>query len=362
MPVIENFENNVFGLIPEDAWLEVGYEVRRPSEPADLLFGDVKTDNIIAYWESIASQYGLPVMAQFHAFDVESQKTMRVPIDVHNIEKGLIKVKIDQTERLRALTKRGVTRRSALVESVLNDGFNLADQVVTRTKVAKNEVLATGKLTIKENNLDLTVDYGVPAANLTMVLDFGAGAASPIDEQLLELKMAAIGAGAPITGIYCGEASLNKLRKNAAIQKAIYGNSGAGVLVKNADLRTYLSEEFGIKRIILNDNYYSEPLTMGSDGKPVVVKHRYYPVNKITFFHADNFLGDGLWGDPPEVDAAKFMDVSASSVSPFVYVSQYAEHDPAVVWTKASSLFMPVLYNPSSLYIASLAETPAANG
>lgn len=354
------FENGVFGLIAKDYWLSVGMDVTRPNDPVDELFGDVKTDNLVAMWESIAAQYNVPVMAQFHAFDTESQKTLRFPVDVHNVEKGLIKVKIDQSERLRALWDRGVQRESALAERVLNDGYNLSEQVFTRSKVAKNELLATGKITIKENNLDLTVDYGVPAANLAQAIDVGAGATTPLDEQLLTLKATATAAGAPINGMYTSEAVLNKLRKNANIQKAINGSSMVGQLVRNADLRAYLSEEFGINRIYTNDATYSLPLTMGTDGRPVVSAKRYYPESKITFFSANGKLGDGLWGDPPEVSAAKFMDVNASPVSPYVYVSQYAEKDPAVIWTKASALFMPVLYNPNSLYVATVSETAGA--
>lgn len=357
---VMNFENNIFGFIAPEAWLEVGYNVTRPSEPADELFGDVKTDNIMAYWESIAAEYNLPVVAQFHAFDTEAQKTLRVPVDVHNIEKGLIKVKIDQSERLRALIGRGVTQQSALFEKVLRDGDNLAEQVFTRSKVAKNELLATGKITIKENNLDLTVDYGVPAANLAKTLDFGDGADTPLDEQLLALKEASTAAGVPINGMYTSEAALNKLRKNANIQKAVNGANMVGQLVRNADLRAYLADEFGISRVLINDNNYSLPLTMGANGRPVVTSKRYYPANKITFFHADGKLGDGLWGDPPEVSAAQFIQGGTSGVSPYVYISQYAENDPAVTWTKASALFMPVLYNPNALYVASVTETPAS--
>lgn len=362
MPRIENFENGIFGMIPADAWLQVGFDVTRPDDPIDQLFGDIKTDNIVAYWESMAAQYGIPVMAQFHAFDTEAQKTLRVPIDIHNIEKGLIKVKIDQSERLRALMGRGVQSQSALVERVLNDGYNLAEQVFTRSKVAKNEVMASGKMTIYENNLDLTVDYGVPAGNLTKKIDVGAGASTPLDEQLLELTQEARTAGAPITGIYCGQAAINKFRKNGMLQKAINGASMVGQLIRMNDLRAYLNDEFGISRILINDATYSLPLTEGSNGRPVVSAQRYYPAGKMTFFHANGKIGDGLWGDPPEVSAARFMDVSGSAVSPYVYISQYAEKDPAVTWTKASALFMPVLYNPNALYVAAIKETAAANG
>lgn len=358
--MIDRFENGIFGMIPKEAWLSVGFNATRPNDPVDQLFGDIKTDNLIAAWESMAAEYNIPVMAQFHAFDVEAQKTLRFPVDAHNIEKGLIKVKIDQSERLRALMQRGVQRESALVEKVLNDGYNLSEQVFTRTKVAKNELLATGKITIKENNLDLTVDYGVPSGNLNLTLDFGAGASKPVDEQLLDLTEAARSAGAPITGIYTSAAILNKLRKNADIQQAINGANMVGMLVKNNDLRVYLNDEFGIGRILVNDATYSLPLTMGSNGRPVVSAKRFYPANKITFFSADGKLGDGLWGDPPEVTAGKFNTTQTSPVSPYVFIDQYAEDDPKVVWTKASALFMPVLYNPNALYVASVIETPGA--
>ena len=102
------FENNIMGLIPREEWLDIPFEVNRPNDPIDQLFGDVKTDNLIAYWESIAAEYQVPLMAQFHGFDTESQKTFRIPVDTHNIEKGLIKVKIDQSERMRALLRSGV--------------------------------------------------------------------------------------------------------------------------------------------------------------------------------------------------------------------------------------------------------------
>lgn len=356
---MSRFEENIFGMIRNQDWLNVGLDVYRPNDPTDQVMGDVKTDNLIAYWESMAAEYGIPVMAQFHAFDVEAQKTLRMPVDVHNIEKGLIKVKIDQSERLRALIGRGVTNESELYRKVLNDGYNLAEEVFTRSKVAKNEVLATGKFTIAENNLNLTVDFGVPVENVSKTLDFGVGAAAPLDEQLLELTETAKAAGKPLNGLYTSSAIIAKLRKNGAIQKAINGANMVGQLVRRADLEAYLNEEYGINRIYVQDGHYSLPLTMGNDGRPVVSSQRYFPEAKAAFFHADGKLGDGLWGDPPEVSAAKFMEVGESEVSPYVYVSQYAENDPSVTWTKASALFVPVLYDPNALYVATAISTPA---
>lgn len=357
------WKNDVLGFIPQADWLNVGFSVARPNDPIDGLFGDDKTDNIMAYWQSIASEYQIPVMAQFHGFDTEAQKTFRIPVDTHNIEKGLIKVKLNQSERLRELQKAGVQGDENIYRYVMQDGLRLAEQVVTRSKVAKNEVLATGKMTIKENDLDLTVDYGVPQANLGKSLDLGDGATTDAPTQLQSIIDDATDEGVKLTKMVMSSKVLTKLRKNTAIQKAINGAMGAGQLVKRADLNAYLSEEYGINEIVVNDQTYGVPNGHDASGRPKIIAKRYFPENKVSFvaLNASGNVGIGLWGNPPELDAAyAFRNVSGSAPSPYVFVSQWAENDPAVIWTKASALFIPVLYNPNSLFVASVTETPGA--
>ena len=354
---MSRWEDNIFGRVTRQDWLDVGsVPPTRQSDPIDSLFGDQKTDNLVAYWESIASEYGIPVMAQFHAFDSESQKTLRVPIDTHNMEKGLIKVKINQSERLNTLKRNGVVGDEALYNYVLQDGINLADQVVTRTKVAKNELMATGKVTIKENNLNLTVDYHVPEDQTGLEIDITQDA--DVSAQIQAFLDAAQDKGVIINGMMTSRKNITKLRNNKFLQTAINGNIGSGMELRNGQLQDYFSDEFGIDRIITNDLNYGAEYTVDENGRPHPVQKKYFPQNKITFFATNpgGRLGVGLWGDPPEVDASAFMNVGGSTVSPYVFISQWAENDPAVTWTKASALFMPVLYNPNSLWIATTTE------
>lgn len=354
------WEDNIYGKVTKQDWLDVGSQVpTRQTDPIDSLFGDEKTDNLVAEWESIAAEYSIPVMAQFHGFDTEAQKTFRVPIDNHNIEKGLIKVKINQSERLRALTRAGVQGDEDLYEYVLNDGIRLADQVITRTKVAKNELMATGKVTIKENDLDLTVDYGVPTDQIGLSVDLTASE-DPM-EDIQKIVDAALDKGVILNGMLTSKKVLSKMRKNEALQKAINGNVGAGALISQAALTNFLSDEFGINRIVTNDLTYGASATFDANTRPVIKTKRYFPENGITFFMTNpgGRLGIGLWGDSPEADAAPYYDVNGSSVSPYVYIMQWMEKDPTVLWTKASSLFMPVLYNPNSLFIASAVDQGA---
>ena len=352
------WENGVFGFIPEAEWLNTEFNPTRQNDPIDGLLGDLRTDNLMAQWQSIAAEYQIPVMAQFHGFDTEARTTFRTPIDTHNIEKGLIKVKMNQSERLRALTRAGV-REDALYDYVLGDGIRLADQVITRSKVAKNELLATGKVTIKENNLDLTVDYGVDPSQTGFEIDFGAG--QDVPGQIQAILDAALANGVTLTGILTSRTMLTKMRNHPSVQKAINGNIGVGATVRMSALTAWLEEEYGIVSIRTNDLTYVADAQIGSDGRPVQDIVRYFPADKITFFAPSQSgrLGVGLWGDPPEVDVKQLMQGGTSEVSPYVYVSQYVENDPAVLWTKASALYMPVLYNPSSLYIAKAIKTEA---
>lgn len=352
----EKWENNILGFVPKEDWLDVGFNVTRQNDPVDIILGDEKTDNLMAKWQSIASEYQIPMMAQFHGFDTESLKTFRAPVDTHNIEKGLIKVKINQSERMRTLLRTGV-REDSLYDYVINDGVRLADQVVTRAKVAKNELMATGKVTIKENHLNLTVDYGVPARQTAYTFDFSEEA--DISSQIQQVIDDALEVGVTLTGVYTSKTVINKLRNNKHLQTILNGNIGAGIQLKASQIKDYFADEFGITQIITNDLTYGASAVMGEDGRPSISSSRYYPKNKITFFASNpgGKLGTGLWGDPPEVDAANFFKVSTEpSVSPYVYVSQWMENDPAVLWTKASGLFMPVLYNPNSLFIATIAD------
>ncbi len=355
------WENNILGFVRNEAWLNTGFNVNRQTDPIDGLFGDEKTDNITAKWQSIAAGYSLPMMAQFHAFDVEAQQTVRVPVDTHNIEKGLIKVKINQSERLRTLIRSGVQGDKNLWRYVINDGYNLSEQVITRTKVAKNEALATGQLTINENNLSLTIDYGVPANNKNLSLVVGADTDVPV--QIQAIIDNALTQGVTIDTIVTSRKVINQLRGNKSVQTAINGTLAQGAMVSMAALEAWLSAEYGINRVVTNDLTYNAATGLDATGKPNVTIRRYYPQDKITFIATNpaGRVGVGLWGDPPEIELSRYgaQVGTGGSAFPFVYITQYAENDPAVVWTKASGLFIPVIYNPTHIFIATVSTTGA---
>lgn len=48
------WEDNIFGKVAREDWLDVGTQVpTRQTDPIDKLFGDDKTDNLVAKWKAL---------------------------------------------------------------------------------------------------------------------------------------------------------------------------------------------------------------------------------------------------------------------------------------------------------------------
>lgn len=119
----------------------------------DTLMPDMKTRNIMAEYLVQAAGTSLPVMATIHALDTEAEIGSRATLDKVEVKKFLIKQKINTTESLRQYTDYGAYTDDELINYIMNDAARMAEAVKTRTEAAKMEVLSSGKMLIKENNV-----------------------------------------------------------------------------------------------------------------------------------------------------------------------------------------------------------------
>lgn len=348
--------NGIFGMLPEEEWLSIPFQpIVIPNDPIDRLFRSEKTDNIAVRWNTITAEQQLPAMAKAHAFDTEADITARPVIDSHYVEKALIKAKINQSESLRAKIESGVRADQSIRNYILGDAANLVRQVDTRIRVAKNTVLATGKMTFPEiSGGTLDFDFiGDAHRDFTINLAKTADIPSTIRKMVDD----AADRGIIINGMLCARSALSKMKQNEAIQIAVNGVNAKGVLVTDAQLRAYLSSEFGITDVQTQDGRYNANNTeLGNRGELKVVNARYYPEDKISFFatQSNGYLGAGLYGNPPSVTDP--LITTSTGNRPYVTVSQWTENDPAVLWTKAEAIFIPVLFAPDSLFIATVSD------
>lgn len=325
------------------------YSIQR-NYVGDVLFPDVKTDNLEAEYERLSEGMELPTAAMVHAFDTEAAIGVRPSFEKVNVEKLLIKEKINQSERLAQLLKRGVTE-SRLVDYVYDDMNRLSNNVKTRTEIAKMEVMSTGKMTIKENGLDMTIPYGV---NKTKDLSGWDNPDHDILSDIEEMAQMASDAGYAVNAVLTSKKMISYMRKNTGIANAINGVNGARIVTK-AQVDTMLDELYGIKTVRVNDASYGVP-TADNKGRTAV---RFFPENVFTLYieGIGGKVGSGLWGVTPEEERqGAFTDVNFKQ---FITISQWETPDPVAEWTKASGVFIPVLPNPFAMVIGTHAEVGA---
>ena len=312
----------------------------------DTLFPDQKTENLEAEFFRLSDGLMLPSMAKVHAFDSEAAIGTRPALEKVTIEKLLIKEKINQSERVQLYLSRGVSEDAA-VEYVFDDMGRLAEAVKTRTEVAKMEALSTGAVTVKENNLDFKIDYGVPAGNRKKYSWTDADADILADiQEMLDIAKAQ---GKTINRAFTSTKIVSLLRKNKGIQTAMYGANGVGTFISLGQLNTLMTDMFGFTIVVNDDMYKYEKSTGAFETK------RYFAENKFVLatVSTNGAIGTGLWGTTPE--ELEYGQYSAKSAQQYITITQWATPDPVAVWTKASGLFVPVIPDPSGLVIGTIA-------
>lgn len=301
----------------------------------DKLFMTQKTDNLMVEAERFMEGSNIPVMAQVHSFDSEARIGDRPSYEKIKLEKLFIKEKINQTERLMYLIRDRGVQESKIKEFIFDDAYNMATRVATATSVKNAELLSTGKLVIKENNVDITVDYGMPSGNIISLTDW-SNPTHDILNDIETLQSTAKSKGYTIMRAICSTKVLNYLSKNNAI-KSIF--SSKGDYATNETLKTWLKDKFKIE-FVTNDEVYKTAIN--SEVK------RVFKDDTITFLTTDGMVGAGLYGVTPEEIQLN------TKITGNIAITQYKVIDPVAVWTKASALYLPIVKDINGLFIGNI--------
>ena len=307
----------------------------------DKLFPSRKTNNLKVTIRKIVENGNLPVMAQVHALDAEARIGDRPNFDEIKLEKVLIKEKLPLGERIAEYLGSNATKGD-VVDFIFDDANSLISRNLTRAEVAKMELLATGKVTYKENNIRNTVDYGVPSANTSFSFSNWNTAATDILADVQSVISAAEGKGYKVVRAITSSTVLGYMLKNTAIKN--YWATSVVPLTKDR-LLTWLNDNFGIE-FVVNDDLYKLSATTSST-------KRFYPANKITFLTTRGVVGASIYGVTPEERQELSTDYSVRE-NMFVTLTRWKEPDPATVWMKGSSVYVPVLADPNGLFIATV--------
>ena len=320
------------------------FSVARPTV-LDVLFPDIKTQHFKAEYYRLMQGQTLPTPAFVHALDSEAHIGTRPTFEKVLTEKLFIKEKINQSEQLQMYINNGVPEDDGLIKWVFDDMSRLSENVVTRSLIMKGNALSRGIIKIKENGLDMTVDFGVPVDQKLVFGDWSNPEYDIFGDIQRAVKLAR-DRGKILNTMVTSDTQIQRMRKNKSIQIAVYGGVNVGKLVTMAELRATLKEEFTLDLAKCDEMFQY----IKADGSRIT--SRYFDEDVVSFsVTGQNYqLGTGLWGPTPE--EAEYAAFQEALQKMYVTVTMWATQDPVAKWTKASGMFIPVLPDPYGMVIA----------
>lgn len=326
---------NVLESITEEERLNFSqsFDVKRPGI-LDTIFPDTKTQYLKAEYYRLMSGQRLPEVAFVHALDTEAEIGTRPGFEKVLTEKLFIKRKINQSERLRQAIENGVPDNEALKNFVFDDAANLFESVVARANVMKGQFLSTGAVTVKENHVDMGIDYGVPATAKVTLTNWATPEADIMGD-IQKMVTVAEDNGYVVNKALTSLKMINYMRNNTAMQTAVLGAANKRLLTKQ-ELANLLMQEYAITIDRCDEKFRFRK----ADGS--LKTGRYFKEDVFTLYEADanGSFGTGLWGvTPEELEYRQFIQEENRS---FVTLSMWATQDPVATWTKASGMFVPV--------------------
>lgn len=314
----------------------INYIKERPVLPlmGPVLFPERKIEALEA--QLIKGANGLPVSASVHAFDTEAEIGQRDSATYDLVELALIKRKHRLTEKQIIVLEapRNGAEEEQVIQEVFNDVEQLATAVETRIEAMRMEALATGKLTVDENGVKATIDYGANPVH-KKAFTWSTGTPDILQDITDACDKIVSDTGFTPSRVLTSKKNLNILLRDEKIRKGALGVNSDKLLSKN-DLNAFLAAQ-SLPQIATYDNKYRKP--QKSKAAPYTAT-RYLPENAFILM-PDGNMGETLYGlTAEELELRKDSAVEMETIGNIV-VMQYDTKDPVARWIKAVATALP---------------------
>lgn len=298
----------------------------------ETLFPEVKRESL--EFDMIVGAGRTPVIASVHAFDTEAEIGTREAAK-QALELALIKRKLPLTEKeiIALESPRNSQEQQYLMQVVYNDIDVLVAGVRARAEAMRMEATANGTVTLDENNLSATIDYGVPAEHKE-ILSGTSRWTDPNSDPIGDLERFVDALDeVPARGLTSKEV-MGSLLRHSKIIAAIYG-SGSLRVPTRADLNAFLVQH-GLPALATYDAKYRKQHANGT-----FTTHRYFPADKIALF-GDNPLGETIYGPTAEeVRLRRDPSIETQMVGNVLAMVYEENLDPVSTWKKAVATALP---------------------
>ena len=231
------------------------------------------------------------------------------------------------------------------MQEVYNDIDSLVQGVRARVEVMRMEILAKGTVTLNENGLNASIDYGVPEAHKAANVDWGTNSDPIADIMEWYNKMAVKPKRALTSNIV-----LAKILKNPNVINALYGKDSKR-LATVGELNTYL-ESLGLPKIYTYDEVYRR---LKADGTYEQI--RYFPEECFSMF-PEGKLGETLYGPTAEeIRLQRDPSIDIRQVGKILAMVYEEDKDPVSTWEKAVATALPSFPYSDEVFQASISLT-----
>ncbi|MFE9684454.1 major capsid protein [Streptomyces sp. NPDC006285] len=323
---LADFEENAFTL---SAWL--------PSDTVD--------DLTYSFQKGGA---GLTEAAVFRAYDASSDNGTRVGATRVSGSLPPIsrKIPVGEYEKLQQRAQADRTSDDD-VDGVLDDGARLTREIAARVELARGDALFNASVTIAENNVTASVDFGRTVGH-SVVLDGVTDAlwddtedSTPFDnlEEWTEIYRETTGELPAF--VMMPERIRRLLQSNAQLCRMSTTDPVPPVMLSEEKLNTLL-QEHDLPQIVTYDARVSFK----------GVTTRVTPADKVCFLPAKgDALGQTLWGTTTEAQDPEY-GMRGSGDEAGVLVANFRTEDPQTIWTRATAIVLPVVAAPDRTFVA----------
>lgn len=327
----------------------VNYFKERKVTPmlGESLFPERKIQDI--EFDMILGTGGLPVSAEVHAFDTETQLASREAIEKGVASLALIKrkIKIAEKEIIKINNPRTDSELAFVLSLLYNDAEKMTDSVRVRVEAMRMELLSTGKIAINENKIKVTIDYKVPNGNKKAFTWQAPESDTPLDDLAALADAVENESGSRPTRALTSRKVFKTICSCASVRKAIYGVN-SDKIVTLATLNELLAQ-LDLPQIVVYEGKYKKETAKG------YTTARYFPENVISMF-GDETLGETIYGLTAEevklIGDEKMEE--ASMLDNKIFVGTYTSIDPVGEFTKAVATALPTLPHGEELGIGTI--------
>lgn len=301
---------------------------RRNVDAIDYSFAKGNEDNLSA--------------AAMRAFDAEAQIGKRPGITRVTGQLPPISQKIPLTEGERLMLRALQTGRGdvppELTDAIYADAARMVRSVEQRVELARGDALTDGIITIAENNLQFTIDFGVPANHKVVAAASWALAATDIvgDIESWTQTYTDTNGFAPARAVTSSRV-IAFMTRNQGVRDLIGG-------IPTQETVNQLLEGSGLPRI---ERYDVQVRNAEGVSTRVIPDDRF-----IMLSGEDEVIGVSQYGVTAEaLELANDGLLPAQDV-PGVVAVNWRTKDPVQIWTKGAAIALPILANPAFVFAA----------